>query len=169
MLLHPESEFTGTKISEIQSGDVQPNAVDIRLDHVEKIEASDFILDEDDKTHRITSEMRVQADGFYVLPPGSYKVRMKNVVSVTQNEAGVVISRSTLIRNGVYLCSGLYDTGYTGSMVALLVVTAGTAKIKKGARIGQYLILESESNGDYVGSYQDMNLKVKIEEVKNED
>ncbi len=153
MLLHPESQFTDTKISEVQDGDVQPNAVDIRLDLVEKIEASDFILDENDKKHRITSKIPAQADGFYVLPPGSYKVTMQNKVQIGSSEAGVVISRSTLIRNGVYLCSGLYDTGYTGSMVALMIVTAGTAKIKKGARIGQYLILESESNGEYQGNY----------------
>lgn len=153
MLLHPESQFTYTKITDVEKGDVQPNAVDIRLDEVEKIEASDFVLDDNEKKHRITSKLSVQADGFYVLQPGSYKVTMKNKVQIGQSEAGVVISRSTLIRNGVYLCSGLYDTGYKGSMVALLVVTTGTAKIKKGTRIGQYLILESESNGEYQGNY----------------
>ncbi len=153
MLLHPESQFTSTKITNVEKGDVQPNAVDIRLEEVEKIESSDFVLDEIDKKHRITSKMPVQTDGFYVLQPGSYKIIMKNNVEIGESEAGVVISRSSLIRNGVYLCSGLYDTGYKGSMVALMVVTSGTAKIKKGARVGQYLILESESNGTYQGNY----------------
>jgi deoxycytidine triphosphate deaminase len=153
MLLHPESQFTSTKITDVEKGDVQPNAVDIRLEEVEKIEPSDFILDEIDKKHRITSKLPVQADGFYVLEPGSYKIIMRNKVEIGESEAGVVISRSSLIRNGVYLCSGLYDTGYKGSMVALMVVTTGTAKIKKGARVGQYLILESESNGTYQGNY----------------
>jgi len=153
MLLHPESQFTSTKITNVEKGDVQPNAVDIRLEEVEKIESSDFVLDEIDKKHRITSKMPVQTDGFYVLQPGSYKIIMKNNVEIGESEAGVVISRSSLIRNGVYLCSGLYDTGYKGSMVALMVVTSGTAKIKKGTRVGQYLILESESNGTYQGNY----------------
>ena len=106
MLLHPESQFTYTKITDVEKGDVQPNAVDIRLDEVEKIEASDFVLSENERNHRITSKLSVQADGFYVLQPGSYKVTMKNKVQIGQSEAGVVISRSSLIRNGVYLCSG---------------------------------------------------------------
>ena len=79
MLLHPESQFTSTKITNVEKGDVQPNAVDIRLEEVEKIESSDFVLDEIDKKHRITSKMPVQTDGFYVLQPGSYKIIMKNI------------------------------------------------------------------------------------------
>ena len=35
MLLHPESQFTSTKITNVEKGDVQPNAVDIRLEEVE--------------------------------------------------------------------------------------------------------------------------------------
>ena len=52
-------------------------------------------------------------------------------------------------------------------MVALLVVTAGAAKIQKGAIVGQYLILESEGIGTYMGSYG--NVKINISEEKNED
>lgn len=167
MLLHPESQFTETKITEVEDGDIQPNAVDIRLDEVERIESSDFILDEEDKTHRTTTPVSTDDNGFYVLEPGSYKVKMKNTISIGESEAGVVISRSTLVRNGVYLCSGLYDTGYKGSMIALLIVTSGNAIIKRGARIGQYLIMESESNGTYQGSYGD-SVKINISEVDNE-
>jgi len=168
MLLHPKSEFTNSKITELQEEDSQPNAVDIRLDEVKRIDSSVFSLDEDGgKTHRILTDMPVQDDGYFVLPPGSYQVQMKNQITVGENESGVVISRSTLIRNGVYLVSGLYDTGYEGPMVALLVVTAGAAKIQKGARVGQYLILESEGIGTYMGSYG--NVKINISEEKNED
>jgi hypothetical protein len=48
-----------------------------------------------------------------------------------------------------------------------LVVTSGNAIIKRGARIGQYLIMESESNGTYQGSYGD-SVKINISEVDNE-
>jgi deoxycytidine triphosphate deaminase len=78
---------------------------------------------------------------------------MENIISVGQGEAGWVITRSTLNRNGLFLTSGLYDSGYHGAMAGLLHVTIGQARIKKGTRIGQYLSFEAESLSMYDGDY----------------
>jgi deoxycytidine triphosphate deaminase len=78
---------------------------------------------------------------------------MKNIISVGQGEAGWVITRSTLNRNGLFLTSGLYDSGYHGAMAGMLHVTIGQARIKKGTRIGQYLSFEAESLSMYDGDY----------------
>ena len=78
---------------------------------------------------------------------------MENKINVGSNEAGWVITRSTLNRNGLYLTSGLYDSGYSGVMAGVLHVTIGPAKIRKGTRIGQYLSFDAESLSNYDGSY----------------
>jgi len=177
MLLHPESETTLTTFTNVEEGDVQPNAIDLRLDSILEIDNSIFILDDDNKTHRNKIQLKPDDEGYFWLNPGHYEVLMKNVIKVGHNEAGFVITRSTLNRNGIFLTSGLYDSGYDGFMAGVLHVNCGKAKIKKGARIGQYLNFESESKGMYDGDYGTgkehdqiyLNVsEVKPDEVPNE-
>jgi deoxycytidine triphosphate deaminase len=92
-------------------------------------------------------------EGYYNLGIGSYEVVMENIIHVGPFEAGWVITRSTLNRNGCYITSGLYDTGYHGVMAGVLHVTTGPARIKQGTRIGQYLSFNSESLSSYDGDY----------------
>lgn len=142
-----------SKLSNVLDADVQPNAVDLRLGKVLNISANDFIIDEDQKQHRGATEMDVWIDGYYYLEPGTYEVVMQNIIEVGDGEAGWVITRSTLNRNGVFLTSGLYDTGYKGMMAAAMHVTCGRMKIKPGTRIGQYLCFDAEALHHYDGSY----------------
>ena len=142
-----------SKLSDVQDGDIQPNAVDLRLGKVFKILNNLFEISNEDKKHRGSSEMTPDVDGWYMLQPGSYEVIMENIIEVGDSEAGWVITRSTLNRNGCFLTSGLYDTGYQGVMAGVLHVNVGNVKIKKGTRIGQYLNFSAEALKKYNGSY----------------
>ena len=97
--------------------------------------------------------IKVDDDGYYRLEPGHYEVIMENQISVGDGEAGFVITRSTLNRNGLFITSGLYDSGYHGVMAGCLHVRVGPAKIKKGTRVGQFLLFEAETLSMYDGSY----------------
>lgn len=152
-LIHTANNETNTFLTNVQEGDIQPNAIDVRLDRVFIIEEADFVLTEENKTHRGTSELLPNKDGMFVLPTGHYEVVMSNIVSVGENEAGWVKTRSTLNRNGCFLTSGLYDSNYHGTMAACLHVYCGTAYIAKGARIGQYINVSSEMSHGYRGDY----------------
>ncbi len=138
----------------VQEGDSQSNAVDLRLDRVYKIKEDIFEISNDTKKHRGT-EYEIQPDrhGVFFLEPGHYEVVMENIVHVGEGEAGWVITRSTLNRNGLFLTSGLYDSGYHGVMAGVLHVTIGAARIKKGTRIGQYLSFDAEMLKPYDGDY----------------
>ena len=136
-------------------GDVQPNAVDLRLGKVFWISANEFLIDEEQKVHRGTVEVMTDEQGYYRLQPGHYEVVMDNKITVGDGEAGWVITRSTLNRNGVFLTSGLYDTGYSGVMAGVMHVTIGPMRIKRGTRIGQYLSFKAESLHKYDGDYGD--------------
>jgi deoxycytidine triphosphate deaminase len=80
-------------------------------------------------------------------------VIMENIINVAEGEAGFVITRSTLNRNGVFITSGLYDSGYNGVMAGVMHINCGLMKIKPGTRIGQYLCFKAESLHKYDGDY----------------
>lgn len=140
-------------LSNVREEDVQPNAVDLRLGKVFKLSSSTFKIDEKEKVHRGSFEIQPDAAGYYNLAEGHYEVVMQNMIEVGENEAGWVITRSTLNRNGVFLTSGLYDSGYDGVMAAVMHVSCGPMRIAQGTRIGQYLSFESESLKKYDGDY----------------
>jgi len=142
-----------SSLTEVQDGDVQPNAVDLRLGKVYWIKPQTFTIDEDQKVHRGSELMEIDEDGYYNLGVGHYEVVMDNEITVGEGEAGFVITRSTLNRNGVFLTSGLYDTGYNGVMAGVMHVAVGLMKIKPGTRIGQYLCFEAEQTSIYSGDY----------------
>ena len=150
---HIASPTSTSSLTNIQPKDIQPNAVDLRVSKILKINDNVFTIDEDKKIHRGSVEFEPWEDGYWYLYPGAYEIIMKNEIEVGQGEAGYVITRSTLNRNGVYLTSGLYDTGYNGVMASVMHVTTGLMRIKPGTRVGQYLNFKSENIGSYDGDY----------------
>ena len=150
-IMGPNSKST---LTEVKEGDVQPNAVDLRLGKIFPITTGTFEISNDHKKHRGTGpELESDVDGYYNLEPGDYEVVMENIIHVGEGEAGWVITRSTLNRNGLFLTSGLYDSGYHGVMAGVLHVGIARARIKQGTRIGQYLSFNAEALHKYDGDY----------------
>jgi deoxycytidine triphosphate deaminase len=152
-MIHLLGEDSNTTLTGVQDGDSQPNAIDLRLGKVFQINNTTFEISNDHKVHRGTFEVTPDSEGYYNLVPGSYEVVMENIIHVGPDEAGWVITRSTFNRNGLFLTSGLYDSGYHGVMAGVLHVTTGVARIKQGTRIGQFLLFKSEALSEYNGSY----------------
>ena len=151
---HILSKTNGCELTAVQEGDSQPNAVDLRVKKIFTIhKASRFELGEGVKLHRRTSEELPDEDGWWNLQRGTYEIVMENVVSIEEGYAGFVITRSTLNRNGVFITSGLYDSGYHGVMAGCLHVRVGPMKLQKGTRVGQFLLFEAETLSLYNGSY----------------
>ena len=152
-MIHILGSNSHSSLTNVQQGDSQPNAIDLRLDKVYRMKHNEFIIDNDNKTHRGTVEEVPTSDGWFILPEGTYEVVMENIVRVGADEAGWVITRSTLNRNGVFITSGLYDSGYHGVMAGALHVNGGPVRIKKGTRIAQLLLFKAEALSGYNGSY----------------
>jgi deoxycytidine triphosphate deaminase len=150
---HIMSKESTSSLTNVQPKDIQPNAVDLRVGKILSISDNDFTIDEEQKIHRGTKPVDLFEDGYWYLYPGAYEVIMDNEIEVGMGEAGFVITRSTLNRNGVYLTTGLYDTGYRGIMAGVMHVTCGRMKIKPGTRIGQYLNFDAEALHKYDGDY----------------
>lgn len=142
-----------SELTNVEEKDIQPNATDLRVKKILKIKSETFTIDETQKVHRGSEEMPLDSEGYYDLKPGTYEIVMENIIKVAPGEAGFVITRSTLNRNGVFLTSGLYDSGYHGCMAAAMHIFCGNMKIKPGTRVGQYLNFKSETLGEYGGDY----------------
>ena len=151
-MIHILGENSNSKLTAVQDGDSQPNAIDLRLGKVFAINNSLFELSEEGKRHRGTAEITPVLDWYY-LEEGTYEVVMENLVTVGADEAGWVITRSTLNRNGVFITSGLYDSGYNGVMAGAMHVRGGPVRIQKGTRVAQFLLFKAEALTLYNGSY----------------
>jgi dCTP deaminase/dUTP pyrophosphatase len=149
-IMGPNAEST---LTNVRDDDIQPNAVDLRVDKILRINPLIFEISEESKVHRGSVEIPPDNDGFWKLNPGAYEIVMENIIHVGENEAGWVITRSTLNRNGVHITSGLYDSGYHGVMAGTLHVTSGPMQIKRGTRVGQFLLFKAEALKKYEGSY----------------
>lgn len=152
-MIHIASKETKSEVTSLQPQDVQPNAIDLRLKKVFEIQPDVFVIDEQNKKHRSTREVAADPDGYFNLKPGKYEVVMENEVTIGEGEAGWVITRSTLNRNGVFITSGLYDTGYSGVVAGVMHVNVGPMKVKAGTRVAQLLLFTAQSLHAYDGDY----------------
>jgi deoxycytidine triphosphate deaminase len=153
MIKHILGRNTQSKITGIKEDSIQPNAVDVTLADVWKILSSDFYLFDKEKTNRLKEKVKDDDGRAYKLEEGVYEISFENEVTVGPNETGLIIRRSTLVRNGVFIYSGLYDSGYHGMMVASLQVTSGTFYVMRGTRLAQFVVFDAESLHQYMGVY----------------
>ena len=171
-------------LTKIREGDIQPNAVDLRLGKVWEFRAYEggdqsdnrsqhaFVLDEDHKGHLNRREVMPvfnwyeghwasswddmqDEDGYFAIQPGrSYEIAYENEIEIKTGMAGFCIPRSTLIRNGVFVSGGLYDSGYSGPMGGLIINNSGFPfYVKPGTRIAQFLMFDAETLHLYDGDY----------------
>jgi deoxycytidine triphosphate deaminase len=170
MLKHVINETTETTIEGLDSECVQPNAVDLRVRHIEDIDPyGTFVLLDKSKEHckayeMFTEEMTApngETVEVWRLPRGYYRVELDHRIEVGEHECGWVVPRSTLIRNGVMIHTALYDSGYKGGMVCGMQVTCGEFVLERNARIGQYICAPAECVIMYNGSYGDKPKKAE--------
>ena len=155
-MLNIASSLSNSVLSLVDENSVQSNAVDVRLDRVWKLDG-EFVIDENTKVHRNRTEVFPIDGNTFHLPPGYYEISFENLISVAEDEAGFAISRSTLTRNGVFILSALYDSGYglnnPAPMSAGLFITTGNMIVDRGTRIAQFLLFKAESLKNYSGDY----------------
>ena len=134
---------------------VQPNAFDFKIDKVFKFVTDTFELSADDKkVHRKQEEIRPDKKGYFYLNSGVYSILTNVDCKIAEGEAGFLIPRSSLNRNGIFLKSGLYDSGFENTVGCTLYVESPCFfKVQKGARIGQFILFEAETLNLYNGSY----------------
>lgn len=163
MLVNPEAlQFSGAIDPRVQR---QQAGYDLTLKHVAKFNGTGAIdfsnqhrLLPTTETLEFVSENR-QHLLFCDLEPGAYQVTYNETIEIPANCAGLVLPRSSLLRSGCTLHSALWDPGYKGKGIGLLVAYQ-PLRLFKNARIGQmvFIRLESSATTLYSGRYLNENL-----------
>lgn len=141
---------------------LQPNAIDFDLSSVYAFVNDDgegLWLSESHKQMRkqvmLTPKSIDSEDQYFEIPAHSAVDAMSNMfVTLPSGVAAMLIIRSTLSRNGIFLASGLYDSGFKGNCGFVLHNRGPKAYIAPGTRIGQIMFIRSEDSGIvYAGGY----------------
>ena len=156
MFISPQFAIDNNWISGILDPEiqVQPNAIDFTLDTLYSInDDATFFLSNTDKKMRGGVEQLTDDNNWTLSPNKVYDGMSSMYVNVPEGVAALLIIRSTLNRNGIFLTSGLYDSGFQGHIAFALHNRSGTAVIERGTRVGQIIFVESNSVGMYAGGY----------------
>lgn len=139
---------------------IQPNALDFTLDKIFTIDnKAHFFISEEKKQMRGGRELDIEYDAlrqeqYWRLDANSvYDGMSKFYVTVPPGYAAYMIIRSTFNRNGIFITSGLYDSGFKGHLGFAIHNRSGNAFISPGTRVGQLVFVESDSVGVYAGGY----------------
>jgi deoxycytidine triphosphate deaminase len=138
---------------------VQPNALDFDCARIFRPETySDAYLSESKKQIRKYVEleplMKIGDEPAWELINGQgYDFSSNFHVTLPEGVAAQLIIRSTLNRSGVFLTSGLYDSGFDGAIAGVLRISNGHFTLAPNTRIGQILFIKSEAGGLYAGGY----------------
>ncbi len=140
---------------------LQPAGIDLTVGDVRVFEGSGR-LSFKSRTLPKTSSVPMR-NGVWDLKPGCYQVVYNEVIRIPGDCAGIVLPRSSLLRLGADLRSALWDPGYVGRGIGLLIVLNPMGlRLEENARIGQLVLirLERKPHKLYDGSYQYENIGV---------
>ncbi|MEX2315002.1 MAG: deoxyuridine 5'-triphosphate nucleotidohydrolase [Thermomicrobiales bacterium] len=137
---------------------LQPNGVDITLEGVSRFRGPGFLgRTNQERVLPQTEELSFGPDGTLYLPPGAYQVRFNEVVNLPDWLMAYARPRSSLLRSGVALHTAVWDAGYSGRGMSMLVVyhPAGF-RVARDARICQLVFhrLAGSTDEVYAGAFQ---------------
>lgn len=143
-------------VSDLDDDCLQPNAVDLRVSAISRINNNTpFFISDTQKVHRNSYDIapvREEDISVWKLKPGQYQFETWHEVKVPEGYAGWLIPRSTLNRNGVFITSGLYDSGFHNFVGGVMHVSGETI-IQVGTRIAQFIMFNAETLHLYDGDY----------------
>lgn len=162
--------LTGKQIAEsgmlsgFEESNIQQQGVDIRVAKINKIKKGGMgVIPISGKTllpqyepieplHYKNNNVRVYG---WMLPAGTYDIEFIEGVSVDNTHAMKPLTRSSLVRCGARVDSGLYDAGFKTNHCGAMLYVQNPIVIEVGARVAQIVCLESdEVDNLYDGQYQ---------------
>lgn len=137
---------------------LQPNGIDLTLDTVGRFTGPGALSwDNRDRILPETEDIPYDAAGWISLEPGSYIVRFNEAVNLPPDCMAYARPRSSLLRAGVALHTAVWDAGYSGRGVSLLVVyNPAGLRLERNARIVQLVFhpLAQATSAGYAGTFQ---------------
>lgn len=133
----------------------QPAGYDVTVNNIHSFPKTKFNLGIAKSENSILNDVPLVDGNYFDLDEGAYFVDLNEITTIPKDAIGILLPRSTLLRNGLDVRSALFDPGYSGQPKVMLVCHR-PAKIQRFTRIGQLVILKSdgEFSSHYTGQYQ---------------
>ena len=77
-----------------------------------------------------------------VLCGGTTRIKLGVCVEIPKGYVGFIMGRSSLNKKGVVCLTGVIDSGYTGEIAVVLNSVGTLARIEKGDRIAQLVVVK---------------------------
>jgi dUTP pyrophosphatase len=142
----------------IPQGEVQPNGIDISIGRIFQLTGKVKLIKEKDVRQYPELHELKPLDGFWCLDPGSYLVEVAEEIIIPQNAIGYVAPRSTLLRMGATVFSGIWDKGFQGvgdNHGRILLQTTLPFSIHQSVAIAQMIFISAvDDKTVYQGNYQ---------------
>jgi deoxycytidine triphosphate deaminase len=144
------------KVVSADSGEQkQPAGFDVTVSSIQSFPQTKFTLGIEKGENSTLVQVPAADDKYFDLQPGAYFVELNEITTIPPDAIGLLLPRSTLLRNGLDVRTALFDPGYSGQPKVMLVCHR-PARVQKFSRIGQLVILKSDREfmNKYSGQYQ---------------
>lgn len=91
---------------------------------------------------------------YYILAPGSYSLTFEQGVKLPTNKTAFIRHRSSILRCGAIITSGVYDPGFEVDEMGAVLIATQPITIEKGARVAQIIIFDNNEADAYDGQWQ---------------
>lgn len=139
------------------STQLTPNGIDLTLKKVEKF-TSKGVIDFTNENRKLSETEEIPfTNGVIYLPKGAYKVMFNEIVSIPEDIIALARPRSSLLRCGATIESAVWDAGFRGVSISLLVVyNPHGISLQKNARLMQLFFVKMSRKAEktYQGIYQ---------------
>lgn len=89
----------------------------------------------------------------FKLEPGTYSLTFEQGVKLPTNRTAFIRHRSSILRCGGIITSGVYDPGFEVDEMGGVLIATQPIIIEKGARVAQIIMLENVSAEAYDGQF----------------
>lgn len=129
---------------------------DLTLKEVKQINGGIVMADKtivDDYTE-IMPTKNTNGKLIYKLEPGTYSITFEQGVKLPTNRTAFVRHRSSVLRCGGIITSGVYDPGFAVDEMGGVLIATKSIIIEKGARVAQIIMFENQESEAYDGQWQ---------------
>lgn len=143
---------------------LQPNGIDLYVNEIFELQKSydseNFITIGDlvKTKHSAQNQLHPKIDDnnreyFTLLSNNLYKIETNYGIDIPKDMVAYIFTRSSLNRNGNLIGSGLWDSGFKGS-IGTTLYTFNNMHLVKPCKIAQIVFIKAESSYLYQGQYQ---------------
>lgn len=133
----------------------QPAGFDVTVSKVYSYSNSVHTIGVSKTENSILQEMTPSPDDYFDLGVGAFMLELNEITTIPKDAIGILLPRSTLLRNGIDVRTALFDPGYSGQPKVMLVCHR-PLRLQRLSRIGQLILFRSDTDfpKQYNGRYQ---------------